>query len=224
MTEEFFDQRERDMLDYFRNNFTDPIDRGNTITETFTATAGQTEFNLRNTLVKNIADTITVDATTKRKGYHYTVDYGEGNETTTVTFNSAMIGGETVEITYYYGSSVIEREFSRDDSALPRVIFYFLTGTEQVAALGDYMNANGNGEKGSYHNASYRIEVRDRYASRARRLVSQLFNVPKKMRHANLFRVNIVLASDMQNFDFDKDKEAYIWQFNLDIQWEIMFE
>ena len=44
MTEEFIYEREGDLIDYFRNNMTDPSNRGSSTSDSFTATAGQTEF------------------------------------------------------------------------------------------------------------------------------------------------------------------------------------
>ena len=220
-TEEYVYERERELLDYLRNNLVDSENRGTTVTsESHTATAGQTVFTLRNPLIKNVADTIVVNSVTKYKGYDYTVSYGEGKQTaTTVTLAVAATVGWTITITYHYGPSLIEREFSRTDTKLPRVIMMFLMGEEEFAALGDSME----GGLGSYFNVSYRIEIRDRYANRARVLASQAFNLFRKLRHANLYRTNITRAGEMQNFDYDRDKEAYVWQFTADIQWEILF-
>jgi len=226
MAEEYIYQRERDVLDYLRNNMTDPLDgtadvRGTDTTDTFTATAAQTEFTLSRPLVKNVADTITVDGDTKRKGYDYTVSYGEGKQgNTVVTLKTGASLSDAVVIGYRYGQSLIEREFSRSDTKLPRIVMMFLVGDEDYAALGDHME----GTRGSYFNVSFRIEVRDRYANRARELVSQVFNLFRKMRQANLYRTNITRAGSVQNFDYDTEKEAYIWQFTGDIQWEIMYE
>lgn len=226
MTEEFIYERERDLLDYLRNNMTDPLDntpdaRAVDKTESFTATAGQTVFTLNNVLVKNVADEITVDGVTKRKGYDYYVTYGEGKTgNTTVTLYVGATVGDAVIISYRYGQSLIEREFSRTDSKLPRIVMMFLTGEEDFAALGDLME----GTKGSYFNVSYRIEIRDKYANRARELASQCFNLFRKLRQESLFRTNITRAGSVQNFDYDVEKEAYIWQFTGDVQWEIMYE
>jgi len=221
MAEEFLYERERDLLDYIRNNLEDPESRGTDVTdESFTATAGQTEFILANTLVKNVADTITVEGVTKRKGYDFTVEYGEGSATTTVTLKVGATLNDTVLISYHYGPSIVEREFSRTDVLLPRAIMMFLTGGEDFAALGDTME----GGKGSYVPVAYKFEIRDKYASRARRIASQLFNICRKHRHAGLFRTNTSRAFDLQNFDYDRDKAAYVWQFSIDIEWEILFE
>lgn len=220
MAEEFFDQREQELLDYFRNNFTDPSARGTDTSDSFTATAGQTIFELTNVLVKNVAETITVEGVTKRKGYDFTVEYGEGNHVTNVVLNTGAILNDTVIIEYHYGSSAIEREYSRTDVILPRIVMMFMTGGEIYAGLGDAMESS----KGSYFVASYRIEIRDRYASRARRSLSTMFNLVRKLRHQNLFRMIISKASNVQNFDYDREKEAYIWQFTLNIQWDLLFE
>jgi hypothetical protein len=223
MTEEFIFERERDMLDYFRNNLADPENRALTATETFITAAGQTEIWLSQTLVKNVRDTITYNTSTLSKGYHFTVEYGEGKDRTKIILKTPALNNDIVTITYSYGQSIIEREFSRSDVQLPRVVCMFLTGNENFAALGDYMDVEGVGQQGSYFDAVYRFEIRDRYATRARRIASEVFNLCKKMRHANLFRVNITRGTDMQNFDYDMEKAAYVWQLSLEIQWEVMF-
>lgn len=224
MTEEYIYERERDMLDYIRNNLVDPSSRGFSKTDTFTATAGQTVFTLTNTLVKNVADTITINGTTVRKGYFYTVQYGEGSDSTTVTLTNAATVGDIIVVTYHAGPSMVEREFSRTDVLLPRVIMMFLTGSEEPAALGDGMGDGTVSGLGSYFNASFRIEIRDKYANRAREIASKAFNLAQKMRHANLFRTNITNATDIQNFDYDIEKNAYVWQFTWNVQWEVIFE
>lgn len=221
MTEEYFDERERELLDYFRNNMVDPATRGTDVSgETFTAGVAQTDFVLANTLVKNVAEIITVDGADKRKGYDFTVSYGEGNSSTTVTLNVAMTGGEIVVIPYHYGSAMIEREYSRTDTVLPRIVIMFLAGDELYAGLGDRVEDG----LGSYITASYRIEIRDKYASRARRLLSEMFNWARKLRHAGLYKMIEAKPLDMQNFDYDRDKEAYIWQFTLDVRWDSIFQ
>lgn len=220
MSEEFIDERERDLLDYLRNNATDPESRGTDITETFTTTEGQTTFTLANTLVKNVADSITLDSSTLHKGYNFTVSYGEGHENTVVTLLSPATAGQSLSITYHYGSSMIEREFSRTDVLLPRVVMKFLLGDEDYSGLGDIMEEG----LGSYINVSFRLEIRDVYANRARQTASQIFNLFRKLRHANLFRTNITRAGSLQNFDFDPDKNCYVWQFTADVQWEVLFE
>jgi len=222
MTEEYIYEREREFLDYMRNNLADPAARGTDITdESFTATAGQTVFTLGNALVKNISETITVDGATKRKGYDFFVTYGEGKTgTTTVTLLVGATLDDEVLISYHYGPSMIEREWSRTDTVLPRVVIMFVQGEEDFAALGDIMD----GQRGSYFDVTYRIEVRDRFANRARTTMSQAFNLIRKMRQTSLYRTNITRAGSVQNFDYDRDKEAYIWQFTADIQWEIMYD
>lgn len=220
MAEEYLMDREREFLDYIRNNITDPSSRGyDVIDETFTATAGQTTFTLRNNFVKNVDETITKDSTTLRKGYDFFVTYGEGNNATSVTLLVAATVGQIIKISYHHGASMVEREFSRNDTVLPRIVMMFLTGSEDYAALGDYMEYG----QGSYANMTYRFEVRSEYASQARELASALYNLGQKMRHANLFRTNITQSKDIQNFDYDIDKNAYIWQLSIQVQWEIKF-
>lgn len=226
-TEEYIYERERELLDYFRNQTTDPIATARssiTKTDTFTATASQTVFILKNTRVKNVRETITVDSVTKRKGYDYFITYGAGNKVTTITLNTGASVDDEVIIIYDFGPSMIEREFSRSDAKLPRIVIMFLTGSEEPAALNDDMGDGVTSGQGSYFNASFRIEIRDKYANRAREIASKAFNLGQKMRHANLFRTNITNSTDLQNFDFDIEKDAYIWQFTFNVQWEIIFQ
>ena len=221
MTEEFIYERERDLLDFIRNNLSDPENRGtDVVDEEHIAIAGQTEFTLENTLVKNVADLIKVNDVEYRKGHYFKVEYGEGKAVTKVIFNNPLSLNDEVKISYHYGESMIEREFSRTDVTLPRVIIMFMMGDEEFASLGDALEFG----KGVYFNVSFRLEIRDKYANRARRITSEAFNLFMKMRHANLFRTNITSAGSLENFDYDRDKEAYIWQFTGDIQWELRFE
>ena len=136
MAEEYLIDRERDLLDYIRNNLVDPATRGyDIVSESHTLIAGQTEIILRRNFVKNVADNIVVDSVTMRKGYSYSVTYGEGNKATTVTLAAAPGAGKIVTISYHHGPSMVEREFSRNDTQLPRVVMMFLTGNEDPAAL-----------------------------------------------------------------------------------------
>jgi len=218
MAEEYIYEREQDLLDYFRNNQVDPEDRNKSIQETHTATASQTVFWLKQPFVKNVRETITVAGVTKRKGYDYTVTYGEGKEKTKVTLSTGATVSDAVVITYNFGKSLIEREFSRTDVLLPRIVMMFITGSEEFVGLGDAMES----ATGSYFNAAYRFEIRDKYASRARIIASQMYNWARKLRRDNLFRVNIAQAYDLENFDYDREKESYVWQFSLDIQWDML--
>lgn len=218
MAEEYIYEREQDLLDYFRNNQTDPESRAIVFTDNFVATASQTVFWLSNTFVKNVDDTITVAGVIIRKGYDYSVTYGEGKKKTKVTLKVGASLSDAIIINYRFGKSLIEREFSRTDVLLPRIVMMFLTGSEEFAGLGDAMeNATG-----SYFNASYRFEIRDKYASRNRIISSQMFNWARKLRRQNLFRMNIARAYDLENFDYDREKEAYIWMFSLDVQWDLL--
>jgi len=222
LSEEYIYQRERELLDYFRNNLADPITSRFTATsDTFSSGSGSTQFTLTNTRVTNVADTITVAGVTKYKGSDYTVAYGEPtSKSTTITLTTASGSGDAVIVGYSYGSAMIEREYARTDTTLPRVVMMFITGSEEYAGLGDSVE----GAKGSYFNASYVFEIRDRYATRAREIASKVFNLGRKLRHANLYRVIITRAGDMQTFDYDREKEAYIWQFTLDITWDSLFD
>ena len=220
MTEEYIMDRERDLLDFFRNNLDDPEDRGNAVEQTFIAVEGQTEFQLSNSLVKNVADTIKINDVLHYKGYHYKVEYGEGKRPSTVTINTPLEEDDEVKIMYSYGEAMVEREYSRSDAKLPRVILMFLTGSAVYGALGD----NFEDGKGTYLPVAVQIEVRDRFANRARKIASQAFNLGLKMRHADLFRTNIVNPEDLQNMDYDIEKECYIWTFTLSVEWELIFD
>ncbi len=222
MTEEYIFDRERELLDYFRNNLEDYEDRGHTITEVHTIYMDDQEtITLQHNFVKNVADTITINTTTYKKGKHYSVDYGVGTKETIITFIDLTIKkNDIVTIIYYYGQALVEREFSRTDVTLPRIVMMFLLGTEEFVGLGEIMEDG----IGSDFNASYRIEIRDKYADRARELFAKTFNLARKLRRAGLFRLIIASASDVQNFDYDPEKECYIWQFTLNVIWELPFE
>lgn len=223
MTEEFIYERERELLDYFRNNTDDPEERGIDVTEEehIISEDDQESITLNHNLVKNVADTIEINGLNYKKGKYYKVEYGIGNAETKIIFKNLTIENEdVVKVTYHYGQSLVEREFSRTDVTLPRVVMKFLLGTEEFSGLGEIMEDG----IGSDFNATYRFEIRDKYADRAREIVAKTFNLARKLRHANLYKLIISSATDLQNFDYDPEKECYIWQFSLNVIWAIPFE
>jgi hypothetical protein len=221
MAEEYIWQRERELLDYIRLNVTDPESRSTVQTDTFTATAGQTQFTLTQARVNAVYDTITVDLVVKRKGFDYTVSYGEGAAPTILTLHTAASVGDSVVVQYLYGQSMVEREYSRTDSQIPRIVMMFLTGSEEPASLGDL---GDGGALTSYFNVSYRIEVRDKYATRARTIASKVYNLGQKFRHTSAYGVLFSQAVDLQNFDYDIEKNAYVWQMTFSLSYDLSFQ
>lgn len=221
MTEEFIFEREEELIDYFRNTQIDPLTRGtDVVDESHVATAGQTIFTLSNNEIKNVADIITVEGVSKRKGRDFVVAYGQGSSNTTVTLKVGANLDDEVLISYHYGESIVSREYAKDNSTVPRIIMMFLTGSEEFAGMGDELEDG----TGSYFNATYKFEIRAKTPRQARVIVSQVFNIGKKARHAGLYRLLITKARDIGNFGYDNDKEAYIWQFSLDVQYDMIFK
>jgi len=216
---ELITDRENDLRDYLNNTIEDPEERGDSYVDTVTLAAGTTEYQLENNKVKYVADTISVAGSIKSKGFHYTVEYGVGEAMTIITFTTPLAVESEVIINYHCNVALVEKGFSRSATKLPRIVMTLINGDEDYAALGDQLEDG----KGVYINANYRIEIRDIYATRCKKLASKVFNSVMALRHKDLFRVNITRANGLKNFDYDPDKDCYIWQFNCDIQWELIF-
>jgi hypothetical protein len=103
MTTDSIVDRECELITYLRNNITDPSTRGTQKVDTIISTSSQTTFPLSQTLVKNIIS-VTIDSVQKHQGYHYTILYGEGSAITNITMRTACTTGQSVVITYRYGT------------------------------------------------------------------------------------------------------------------------
>jgi len=219
MTEEFFYQREDELYDWIAQNLVTADPLGTNETDTFTATASQTVFTLTNKAVCYIKS-VTVNSVLQKRGWDYTVTYGDVNQDTVVTMNTGVSVGLSVVIVYHITDTFFDREYSRATEIMPRIILIYLTASKQRAGLGDIMT----GGVGTFINASYRIEVRSLNAQEARRLASEMFNMADKARHANLYKTVWTLGSDMQQLNFDPDKNAYTFQMTLDVKWQLLVQ
>lgn len=100
--------KNRDILNeiiyFLRNNLTDPNSRGTDDIANFTATAGQTNFDIT-AKVFNISS-ITVNGVSKSLGTDYTLSFTA--TTCTVIFNSGLTLNDAVIVNYHYGSSWVK--------------------------------------------------------------------------------------------------------------------
>lgn len=98
-----------EILNLIRNNDILTITQRNVLTTTdnFTATVGQTDFTLTNPSVKNIRSVV-VDSTTLDlyADYDINIEGKDRIESKLVTLNSALTGGESVDITYDYSKGI----------------------------------------------------------------------------------------------------------------------
>jgi hypothetical protein len=92
------------LVDFLRTKLTDPRARMTSHTETFTATAGQTVFTL--SAPSNTVSAVTAIAVDTFSKYKWR-DYYPRMRLHQIVFFTAMTGGETVSVTYNYGSEWI---------------------------------------------------------------------------------------------------------------------
>jgi len=224
MTQEYIETRENEFFD-FLNTYgpADPSTRGTEATESFTATAGQTVFNLASTTVKYVRG-ITNDGVFLRRGYDYKVDYpGLINPSLTtprITLTTGAVINKVVAIKYHQGDNWFDMEYSRDSDIMPRVVMMFLTASQEYAGLGD-LGQDGNAQ---FINATYQFEIRSLSAEQAKYITNRLFDMCNQVRQAILYKTNACIATDMTQINFDPDTNAYTWQFTVYIQWEVGFD
>lgn len=91
------------IIDFLRKHITDPRARITSNSDTFTATAGQTDFTLTPTTGSTFSyiDSVTVDGTTKTKWQDYYID----PKNQKVIFFTGLSAGEVVVVTYGEGST-----------------------------------------------------------------------------------------------------------------------
>lgn len=92
------------IVDFLRKHISDPRERISTSSNSFTATAAQTEFSLTPTTNYKLShvESVTVDSTPKSKWEDYYID----PKNQKVIFYTAMTGGEAVEISFGEGTGV----------------------------------------------------------------------------------------------------------------------
>jgi len=127
------------IMDFIRTHLVDPRARAEASESDTTASAsvGQTEFSLSASVgTVSCITAVTVDGTAKSKWEDYHWDY----QTETVTFYTAMTGGETVIITYKYGttnwaySDKVDKKLS--STSFPRISVFMVSGNGK--RLGQY--------------------------------------------------------------------------------------
>lgn len=126
------------LCEMLRSRITDPASRHTSTTDTFTATAAQTDFTLTptsGTKVQAITG-VTVDAVAKSKWADYYVDL----QNQMMIYQGTLAGAETVVVTYGEGEhSWIYKDFPRitlSDSSFPRIAVQIIGGTG--TRLGQY--------------------------------------------------------------------------------------
>lgn len=221
MTDSIF-TRETEFINYLRNNLTDPLSRGTSKTDTFTATAGQTVFTLTQTLVKNIVS-VTVNATPIYIGYNYSVSFGEGTSSTTVTLNTASTVGDTVIIIYKYGTSMVNSGFQRLDSELPRIAVIPMSRNTEFLSIGETGSDTG---KWSYKNCTYNIVVRSRFAKQYKDMMDDVENKINAYRQLTPqpYRTIITIHNGTTPEDFDNDLRLYQGIVSVTIKWLMKFK
>lgn len=214
--------RELEFVTYLRNNITDPSARGTSKTDTFSPTMGQTAFVLTLTAVKNVVS-VTVAGVSKYIGYDYTVAYGEGTATTTVTLNTGATIGQSVVIIYKYGTVFIYEGFQRLDSELPRISIIPITKNAIPMSIGEQSNGSG---RWIYYICNYKVVVRSRFANQLKSLSETAWNAINLFRQETPVPYNMVEANigSITSEDFDNDLRLYECNFTVSIKWMVKFK
>lgn len=114
---------DKELVWLLRNNVTDPLSRGSSGSQNYTATASQSVFVITQAGVTNITS-VTVDSVSKTYGTDYTISESTTTSNYTVTFNTPLSGGEAVSIGYHYGGTWIYPDMPREDvqiGSYPRI-------------------------------------------------------------------------------------------------------
>lgn len=116
------------------NIFTIAVREVTTTTDTFIATAGQTQFTLTKTNMKNIRS-VTVNAVSKALITDYSISWS----TSKIILVTGAGAGESVVIQYDYGTDKIHPDFPREDltiSSFPRLGFEITSIRTEPLGLG----------------------------------------------------------------------------------------
>ena len=209
-------------MTYLRNAMSDPNERGDSETDQFSGDGTQTQFILDKRYVKNVKS-VTVGGDIKYIGYHYVVEYGEGNEKTTVIFRTAPPNGtDNIEVEYDYGKSWIYEGFQRNESELPRISAIFSSGYSSPMAIGDQRDGTGNWV---YRDVTFVAEVRSRYAKQLKKLFNDFANKIEQYRQLTpqpYMMVSMDLNS-LNPYDFDNELRLYRAQVVYTIRWQHKF-
>ena len=215
--------RENEILTYLRNNLTDPSSRGTATSDTFSGNAVLTAFTLTNTTVKNVTS-VTVDGDTKYIGHDYTVVYGEGSDSTVVTFTVAPSNDtDNIVIAYRYGASMIYEGFQRLDATLPRVSIIFGGATPEFVSIGEDTDGTG---KWIYYDSTYVAEIRSRYAKQMKTVMNDFANVINRYRQKTPqpYKTVVCQVTFLQSFDFDNELRIYRAQVGYKLRWFVRFQ
>jgi len=127
------------IMDFIRTHLVDPRARAEASESntTASASASQTEFNLSASVgTVSCITAVTVDGTSKSKWEDYHWDY----QLERVTFYTAMTGGETVIITYKYGTTswvfADKPDIKLTKDSFPRIAVFMVSGSGK--RLGQY--------------------------------------------------------------------------------------
>jgi len=216
--------REKELINWIRSGLVDPESRGTNETDTFTATANQTSFELTNTKVKFI-DSVKVNSDYKYIGYHFTLNLGEGIEKSQVIFKSGLAAGDIVTIKYHYGQTMLYEGFQRLESSLPRMSMILNGATSEFIAIGEN-GEMGSGGKQKIWNASYQVEVRSNYAAQLKSLLNELSNLMDNLRQNNpqLYKTLIITDVRYNNYDFDNQLRLYRGRVFFTVRWIVNFK
>ena len=215
--------REKELINSFRALTVDPESRGTNESETFTATAGQTVFTLRETTVKYVSS-VTLNTVTQHIGYNYTLQLGEGTEESTVTFKSPLALNDEVIINYHWGQTILYEGFQRLESSLPRMSMILNGATSEMISIGEDGEMAGGKQK--YWTANYQVEIRSSYASQLKDLLNNFSNMIDQLRQSTpqLYKTLIITVDRYVNYDFDNQLRLYRGRIFFTVKWIIQFK
>jgi len=215
--------REKEIINSIRSGLVDPQSRGDSYTDTLTATASQTTFELRDIGIKYV-DSITVNGALKEIGYHYRLDLGEGNNKSNVIFKTGLDAGDTVVVIYHYGQTMLYEGFQRLESSLPRMSMILNGASSEFIAIGE--NGENGGGKQKIWNVNYQIEVRSSYAAQLKSLLNELSNLMDSLRQntPQLYKTLIITDVRYANYDFDNMLRLYRGRVFFTVKWIVNFK
>lgn len=220
---ESYREREIEVLNYLRNNLTDPLNRGETKTDLFSGDGVKTTFELVNKQVRNIIS-VSVDGVTKNIGHDYYMSLGEGALPSFITFRTAPpTDTENVSVTYKVGESMIYEGFQRNESLTPRISMIALGAAPEFVSIGE--DGIFNDGKQIYYNSSYSFEIRSKYASQMKNITHELAGKLNQYRQLTPqpFRTLISRVTYIQPFDFDNELRVYRSRITFEIKWITKF-
>jgi len=127
-----------ELMNFLRNsNIISTTNRGvTTVSDSFTATAGQTVFTLTNATVKNVR-AVTVNAVVKTYITDYTIDF----DAHTVTLLVASTVSDAIIIQYDYGTTdKIFPDYPQKQikmNSMPRIAFDIINGDSNLNSIGE---------------------------------------------------------------------------------------